>query len=154
MTGPSNQFPKFNGSLSAAHTRALAARLKTVEDFCGEVERLIEARSTIFTEYKGSVAGNEKERIQAILRQVRERLHELRECFRLPREEVKRYSALNAFLSELWVCLSETQSRHLNAYGPTPAGLAESLDWRIASIDALVKELQEVVRVLRAREAE
>ncbi len=151
MAQPHGPFPNVTSKLSAAHARALAARLKTIEDFCGEIERLIEARDNLFSEYRGAIAGNEKKKIQAILRQVYERLRELRECFGLPRQEIDRLNAINAYLSELWVCLSETQSRHLKAYGPPPEGLAAALDPRIAAIDAQVKELQSVFRALKER---
>jgi hypothetical protein len=138
--------------LSAPHTRALAARLKTVEDFCGEVERLMDAGGHIYSEYQGEIAPEEKRRIRAIFAELYGRLRDLRQRLGLPVQPVDRFNAINAYLSEVWVCLAETKSRHLKAYGPVPKELAGILDPRLDEIDAQVRELREMIALLKARQ--
>ncbi len=49
----------------------------------------------------------------------------------------------DAYLSEAWVSLSETKSRHLKAYGPVPKKLAEYLDPRLDELNAALKEIRQ-----------
>jgi N-glycosylase/DNA lyase len=140
-------------TLSSSHAQALAAHLKAVEDFCGEVERLMEARGCIFTEYEGAFAKEEKRKMRSIMDEVYERLEDLRYCLSLPRQRVNRVNAINAYLSELWVSLVKTTSGHLKAYGAVAEDLAALLDPNISAIDEQIQRLRETMGAVKARPA-
>ena len=137
---------------SPTHAQALTAHLKTVEDFCGEVRRLVDARDGIFCEYSGHIADAESERIGALLKKVCRGLTELRDGLGLSKQQMNRFNAINAYLSELWVSLVETKSRHLKAYGPVPENLAAYLDPRLDAMDAQISELREIISTLKSRQ--
>jgi hypothetical protein len=71
-------------------------------------------------------------------------LGDIRSSLGLEKVVVDRFRLVDAYLSEAWVSLSETKSRHLKAYGAVPKELADYLDPRLEELNSALKEIRGV----------
>ena len=129
-------------AVSSTHARVLVAHFKTIEDYCREIEKWLGAPAGIFSEAVGEIAPDARRLIEKKFAELYEQLAEIQSNLRLEKVVVDRFRLVDAYLTEAWVSLSETKSRHLKAYGPLPEGLADYLDPRLEHLNTALKEIR------------
>lgn len=131
--------------LSPAHATALAARLRILEEDCGEVERCLKGYEGIGFEYVGTLSESGRRAAAATLKEILKSLSRLQRELGLPRQQIELRKLLNAHLSHMWVTLHESKSQSLRGYGAIPDGLRAFLDPRMDQLLKLLNRMREVV---------
>jgi hypothetical protein len=135
--------------VSATHARTLFAHLKTIEEYCREVEAWLGEPQGIYFEAEGEIPPDLRKRMRAIFSEVYELLTTMRRDLGLEKVKVNRFNLIQAYLSEAWASLSDTKSRHLKAYGAVPKELAEYLDPRLDKLNLMLKEIRKAAEAAK-----
>ena len=135
--------------VSPTHARTLLAHLKTIEEYCREVETWLGEPEGIYFEAQGEIAPDVRKKMRAIFSEVYELLTTMRRDLGLEKVKVNRFNLIQAYLSEAWASLSDTKSRHLKAYGAVPKELAEYLDPRIDELNLMLKEIRKAAEAAK-----
>ena len=128
--------------ISPAHAGALAARMRTLEEDCREIERNLDGFHGIFYEYAGQIPETSKEQIRTILVGVLDQVTSIKLDLGLPKQTVDLDRMIESRLSHIWVTLHESKSQSLGGYGAVPEKLKEYLDPRVDEILGLLARLR------------
>jgi hypothetical protein len=128
--------------VSPTHARTLLAHLKTIEEYCREVETWLGEPQGIYFEAEGEIPPDVRKRMRAIFSEVYELLATMRQDLGLEKVKINRFNLIQAYLSEAWASLSDTKSRHLKAYGAVPKELADCLDPRLDELNLRLKGIR------------
>ncbi len=135
--------------VSHNHARTLLAHLKTIEEYCREVETWLGEPEGIYFEAEGEIPPDVRKKMRAIFLEVYELLTTMRRDLGLEKVKVNRFNLIQAYLSEAWASLSDTKSRHLKAYGVVPKELAEYLDPRLDELNLMLKEIRKAAEAAK-----
>ena len=138
----SNEPRQHRPPVSPTHARTLLAHLKTIEEYCRDVETWLGEPQGIYFEAEGEIPPDVQIKIRAIFSEVYELLTTMRRDLGLEKVKINRFNLIQAYLSEAWASLSDTKSRHLKAYGAVAKELAEYLDPRLDKLNLMLKEIR------------
>lgn len=135
--------------ISPAHVNGLAARMRTLEEDCREIERNLDGFKGILYEYAGEIREPSRRRMRRTLAEILKAITSIRLELQLPEQVVDLDKMIEARLSHMWVTLHESKSSSLRGYGVVPEVLSRYLDPRIDGILALLARVREALRESR-----
>ena len=132
-------------SLNDSQTRVVAVTLRLFEQQLAEIEEVMsaDAQGALYRRV-GRFSPSQRERMQALIEELRRGIRTVAEAFRLPCEEQDAARIIMGTLVITWENLEEIRSRRLRAYGAVDPHLRETLDPWIQQFTQLVLEMQEV----------
>jgi hypothetical protein len=133
-------------SISPAHVNGLAARMRTLEEDCREIERNLDGFKGILYEYAGEVPEHRRRQMRRTLAEVLKAITSMRQELHLPEQVIDLDKMIESRLSHMWVTLHESKSASLRGYGVVPEDLRRYLDPRIDGMLALLARLREALR--------
>ena len=133
-------------SISPAHVNGLAARMRTLEEDCREIERHLDGFKGILYEYVGEIPERSRRRMRRTLAEILDAISSMRLELHLPEQVIDLDKMIESRLSHMWVTLHESKSASLRGYGVVPQDLSRYLDPRIDGMLALLARLREALR--------
>jgi hypothetical protein len=133
-------------SISPAHVNGLAARMRTLEEDCREIERNLEGFKGILYEYAGEIPERSRRQMRRALAEILNAITSMRQELQLPAQVIDLDKMIESRLSHMWVTLHESKSASLRGYGVVPEDLSRYLDPRIDGMLALLAPLREALR--------
>jgi hypothetical protein len=136
-------------AVSPTHARVLVADFKAIEDYCREIEKWLGDPAGIFSKVEGEIPAESRRIMLKKFAEVYAQLQDIQHDLKLDKVVVDRLRLVDAYLSDAWVALSETNSRHLKAYGAVPKELADYLDPRLEELNSTLKEIRRAAEETR-----
>ena len=133
-------------SISPAHVIGLAARMRTLEEDCREIERNLDGFKGILYGYAGEIPERSRRQMRRTLADILNAITSIRLELQLPEQVVELDKMIESRLSHMWVTLHESKSASLRGYGVVPEPLSRYLDPRIDGMLALLARLREALR--------
>jgi len=133
-------------SISSAHVNGLAARMRTLEEDCREIECNLDGFKGILYEYAGEIPERSRRQMRRKLAEILNAISSMREELHLPEQVIDLDKMIESRLSHMWVTLHESKSASLRGYGVVPQDLSRYLDPRIDGMLALLARLREALR--------
>jgi hypothetical protein len=132
--------------ISPAHLNGLAARMRTLEKDCREIERNLDGFKGILYEYAGEIPERSRRQMRRTLADILNAITSIRLGLQLPEQVIDLDKMIESRLSHMWVTLHESKSASLRGYGVVPEDLSRYLDPRIDGMLALLARLREALR--------
>jgi len=136
-------------SIPPAHMNGLAARMRTLEEDCREIERNLDGFKGILYEYAGEIPERSRRKMRRTLAEILNTITSMRLELQLPEQVIGLDKMVESRLSHMWVTLHESKSASLRGYGEVPEALSRYLDPRMDGMLALLARLREALRESR-----
>ncbi|MCS7158720.1 MAG: hypothetical protein N0A16_13485 [Blastocatellia bacterium] len=135
-------------ALNEHQRRRLEVSLRLFDRVLLEVERSYLSSDLVqgeMFELTSDLTPEEKARIVTTIREIRERLHILRERFQLEPQRRGAWSLLRGYFAHFWAVLSDCRASKLRGYGEVAPQLQQLLDPEIEGLLVLIERLERIV---------
>ena len=124
--------------------------MRAVEDAVIEIERALEpvseAPRRVMTTYEDDISKSARHAIWAKLEEIRAEIHDAKDCYDLYADTVSNRRRLSTKLLILAIDLTECRPAYMRGYGEVPDEEREPLDERMSQLEALLDNLNKLVR--------